>query len=241
MEIIAPSKGKGKGVMLDNYGSSKVFLGCTGEGSFPPVGAGYSRMAFFPKEGVPGIVVFKGISDTLSFYQYEWKNGKVVVEQNIKHTLHPFSQSEQFGFMVYVGKTLYVTTEPKPGVDFNGHTVDLLVLLKYLEGKVDAKELHRSSRSLFRRKRYFEEVENLRSSNRWQKDIISKTRKEREQWKQGANDAREALSKFAGWIRSLLALWGVRFLINRTKEGRKTLAMIEQLLGNDSSQRVERI
>src|SRR3989344_4343781 len=131
----------------------EYFRGSSGQGEFPPVGAQYHNFTFRPKKGENGILVFESELNNFWFYQYWWEGEKVIVTSRIERVAHPYSRSEEFGFMVREGEWLYVTAFPLP--EEPQHTcklVNLFTMLRYLEGKIGLEELAAAAR-VYERKR----------------------------------------------------------------------------------------
>ena len=143
------------------------FLGSSGSGEFPPPGQQYHAFTFRPSKGEPGILVFwdSGVHDSYAFYQYWWENEKVIVKsvsfEYIANVAHPYSYSRDLGFVVHHEGSLYVTVEPKGGLDTNYTVVNLFTMLRFLEGKIGVEDLDRGARAYERKKRHLARVKEL--------------------------------------------------------------------------------
>ncbi len=128
--------------------SNKLFFGTTAEGIFPPVGVTYEDFAFTPCKGVAGTVIFKGKffgADAYTFYQFDWKGNKLILHYDTEHAGAYPGKAEKLGYYTQIGTVIYLTGEPVDDTANTYKKVDLIDLLKFLEGKIDLKELEKRS------------------------------------------------------------------------------------------------
>jgi hypothetical protein len=126
------------------------YIGCT-----DPQNTRYPRLfesfPFEPKRGTSGILVFKS-EEEYRFYQYSWKEEKLVVVRGVPNQVHHFSEGfgeDNFGVMVTVGDCDYVTRVPDTGGIYR--LVDVISLMRYVEGRFDLKQLQQASGRAIRR------------------------------------------------------------------------------------------
>lgn len=152
-----------------------TFIGSSGEGKFPPRGHRYGLLTFEPKRGEPGIIVFcdemmtrsvcKGEAPWLHLFQYEWSGSKLIVHWGIKNPARAYTESRGLGLVVQVRDWYYITG-PVTDRDYNYKQVDLFEMLKYIEGKIDLKELDHNARSYERRQKHLERLTDHRKEIR---------------------------------------------------------------------------
>ncbi|MDZ7726118.1 MAG: hypothetical protein U5L75_00875 [Candidatus Campbellbacteria bacterium] len=150
----------------------RIYYGSTSKaGVFPPVGQTYRQFCFAPDSGTSGILAFRELhrepSDT-EFVQFWWNDDKLWVERGIPRHVRNFSQGgfeESFGLMITHRSGHYVTNEPPEGLPEDTLLVDLLTLLKYIEGSIEFEELYKNSRHVKRRReREEQEISYLRET-----------------------------------------------------------------------------
>jgi hypothetical protein len=141
----------GNGRITLEHPSTDTFVGSTADGSYPPAGIRYKHFDCKPSEKT-GILVF---SDTrmlggtqnpyYNFYQFVTdENGKIFVDHRIKAWTNPFQHTSELGIMVVGQKWTYVTTLPDIA-NANFVLVDILEMLKYVEGKITLDQLRRGA------------------------------------------------------------------------------------------------
>ncbi|MBI2046207.1 MAG: hypothetical protein HYT28_02210 [Parcubacteria group bacterium] len=141
------------------------FLGSTAKGTYPPPGFVYKSFFCKPKNGESGILVFSGFnsnSDASYFFQFWWEKDKLIVAVEIERPAHGYNLSKEFGLMVQVRDLRYVTKIP---TDFGAERyestygsfllVDLIDILKYINGQSELKDLDKAASSLFRKTQAF--------------------------------------------------------------------------------------
>lgn len=131
----------------------KKFIGSTSGGEYPPANNSYDEFSCKPKRGQRGTLAF-GEDDILQFY---WKRDKLVVGPKVEYLARYgcLSRSKEYGIVIQIGRLSYVTKLPS---NLNSlvvseqegrrlfRKVDLLDMLKYIEGQYGLKELDKSVR-----------------------------------------------------------------------------------------------
>lgn len=153
--------------------STEVFIGATGPGEFPETGQTYKVFTFTPEAGTSGIVVFKSDHQLLDhyyvLYSYYWEGGVLKIASRIKSWVNKFGQSEEYSFFVKVGDVIYCVKRPERS-KYACKQVDILNLLKYIEGKIDLEMLDKKALLLKLReehkKRTDEQLRELETQNK---------------------------------------------------------------------------
>jgi len=147
---------KDKSVRLD-ASVAPIFFGHTGEGIFPPIGKKYETFSFTPKKGDGGVLAFTEeswlIENFWVFYHYEWVEDKLIVYEDLSKITRNYFAAEDLGIVVPFRNWFYVTLEPQD-TDNNYKVVDLMEMLKYLEGRISLADLDRNARSVERQAKH---------------------------------------------------------------------------------------
>jgi hypothetical protein len=124
-----------------------VFLCHSCDGVFPPTSVTYSDFCFEPERGQDGILVFDSQREPCDFseYQYYWKRDKLIIEHGITKPKHYYNRSPELGYLVRIDGIL-ITTHESAKVDEEYMVVDLVMMIKYIDGKLDAKQLKQHAR-----------------------------------------------------------------------------------------------
>lgn len=194
---------EGGKIVVDLHICPRIFVGCSGDGIFPPTDILYERFSCTPKKDTGGILVFrtepKNLAGDIRYdcYQYEWVDGKVVVGCKIK-TQHALSQSAELGFSVSCGRYTYVTRDPN-AANRNYKVVDVIDLIRYAEGKIGIADLERNSRSLERREARMENIMRLKEELGCQKQQVDELTLSMSYWKNGYQSLHSKIARLQDW------------------------------------------
>ena len=164
------------GIATIQFHSYSKFCGYSGTGEFPPIGNEYRQFTFRPTRGENGLIAFKE-NYGYQIYQYRWTDEKLFVTEEEISTTRRFSLSPDLGIVVACSKWSYVTNIPKDTAQ-NCKLVDISFILKYIDGKIDIKDLERNSRSIERLEKRPENIARM-------KEEIEEMRKRSEYWEKG--------------------------------------------------------
>lgn len=129
-----------------------IFIGSTVDGEYPPANVQYDHFDCKPSEK-SGVIVF-GNMDSLgsakepyySLYQFKTTDdNKIVVGYKLEDWERPFQQIKGMGLVVQGQKWTYVTTMPV-GQEGNYILVDIIDILKYIEGRITIDQLRRRAK-----------------------------------------------------------------------------------------------
>ncbi|MES2931195.1 MAG: hypothetical protein V4682_00670 [Patescibacteria group bacterium] len=171
--------------------TADTFVGSTSAGEYPPVGQQYRHFDCKPAEK-SGVIVFNDVRSIGSkeepwytFHQFTTTDdNKIIVTYKLDNWKRPFQQIKGMGLVVQGQKWTYVTTVPV-GKEGNYILVDIIDMLKYIEGRITIDQLRRRAKQreevkikreqLHRvtQQRDFLETENGRLMDRYRTDRIT--------------------------------------------------------------------
>lgn len=176
------------GKMSLSFFSDKKFIGSTVGGEYPPVESFYDEFSCKPKQGQPGILAFEDSnSHETGFLQFRWEGDKLVVGPKVECLAHYcFSRSTEYGLVVQVGRLSYVTKLPSNlNLPVSGQKrgrlfkkVDLIDILKYINGQYGLKELDKSVCACVRTKEIEAALRNLEKMIKEEQALLDAARSE---------------------------------------------------------------
>ena len=134
-----------------------VYKGSTcAKGTFPPIGLEYERFSFAPVEGVSGLIVFErnhrfvGAPDLL-FFHYYWEKERLYIKlEGDYEPKRKYLKIQDVGYAVQGGRRIiYIHQIPNTADNnFEYRMVDVIDLMRYVEGTMSLRQLSRASAKL---------------------------------------------------------------------------------------------